>query len=153
MNCQTQRQRQCEPQRKAETGKHISLRQRTDRQKQVNAMDREHQRNLTGIVAESARILREYWKLFLSLSSTLVLPLCFMILAHHLVSGPLIHKIRSDERFIESQEGSSAAEEKHESDLEVDKTPPLLCFVSSLCFGILFALHGCHCILGGLYVH
>mgnify|MGYP000733495454 CR=1 FL=1 len=103
-------------------------------------MDREHQRNLTGIVAESARILREYWKLFLSLSSTLVLPLCFMILAHHLVSGPLIHKIRSDERFIESQEGSSAAEEKHESDLEGEWTRLLLFFASYLLFVLAFSL-------------
>lgn len=102
-------------------------------------MDREQLQHLRGILEESARILRQYGRLFFSLASTLILPLCFMLLGHHLVSSPLAHKIRYNEHFVETHEGTPAAE-RREADLAGEWASLLAFFAGYLLFVLAFSL-------------
>eukprot|EP00250_Pteridium_aquilinum_P027219 c34456_g1_i1 orf=302-1294(-) len=101
-------------------------------------MDREVQ-HVRGIVVESGRILGQYRRLFFSLASTLILPLCFMLLAHHLVSGPLVHKIRHNEHYIEEHPGTPDAE-RREADVAGEWASLLAFFVGYLLFVLAFSL-------------
>lgn len=98
-----------------------------------------HVLDLAGIFRESFRILKSYSKLFASLTSTLILPLCFMLLAHHLVSSPLVHRIRRDESIIARHHGTPAAEQREE-DLDQTWAKLLLFLTAYVIFVLAFSL-------------
>ncbi|MCO5556243.1 hypothetical protein L7F22_009789 [Adiantum nelumboides] len=102
-------------------------------------MDREQYQNFLGVIKESTRILKQHWRLFFSLASTLILPLCFLLLAHHLVSVPLVHKIRHDEEFIEDHPGTSAAEHR-QAHVANEWASLLAFFIAYLLFVLAFSL-------------
>ncbi|KAI5073286.1 hypothetical protein GOP47_0011299 [Adiantum capillus-veneris] len=102
-------------------------------------MEREQLQHLRGILVESARILKQHRRLFFSLASTLILPLCFLLLAHHLVSGPLVHKIRHNEEFIEEHPGTSAAEHR-QAEIAHEWASLLAFFIAYLLFVLAFSL-------------
>lgn len=94
---------------------------------------------LWGILKESGRILSLYRRLFFSLASTLVLPLCFLLLAHHLVSLPLVHKISHDERYIEQHPGTPDAE-RRQANVAGEWVSLLAFFTGYLLFVLAFSL-------------
>jgi len=63
-----------------------------------------------GIIGEAFKILRSCAKLLGALTLTLILPLCFAILGHQLVSEYLLNKIRWNEMFYRVEAGSPAGE-------------------------------------------
>jgi len=65
---------------------------------------------VAGIVGEALKILRSCAKLLGALTLTLILPLCFAILGHHLVFKYLLYKIRWNEMFYQIEAGSPAGE-------------------------------------------
>jgi len=81
---------------------------------QREAMDREPEDlqflGIFGIVGEGFKILRSCAKLLGSLTVTLILPLCFAILGHQLVSEYLLYKIRWNELFYQLETGTPAGE-------------------------------------------
>ncbi|KAJ7520887.1 hypothetical protein O6H91_19G027800 [Diphasiastrum complanatum] len=59
---------------------------------------------VVGIIKESFKILVRYVRLLSALALVLVLPLSFAVLAHTLVSNPLIHKIKYNESELNAEE-------------------------------------------------
>lgn len=100
-----------------------------------------HLLNLAGVFRESSRILKSYTHLFASLASSLILPLCFLLLAHHLVSFPLIHKIHKTQDLInQTHDPSSPVAQHSEEQLEDAWLKLLLFFAAYLLFVLAFSL-------------
>ncbi|KAL3701322.1 hypothetical protein R1sor_019344 [Riccia sorocarpa] len=65
---------------------------------------------VVGVVKEAFKLMRSYGRLLASLTATLVLPLCFVMLAHHLVSDPLFDTLKRQQDKEELMEGTAAGE-------------------------------------------
>ncbi|KAH7291288.1 hypothetical protein KP509_29G010100 [Ceratopteris richardii] len=88
---------------------------------------------------ESAWILSHHGGLLSLLASTLVLPLCFMLLSHTLVSVPLIQRIRQDKEFVQAHSGTDAARDR-QTDLSSEWVYLLIFFTVYLLCVLAFSL-------------
>lgn len=90
---------------------------------------------VVGVITEAFKLMRSYGRLLASLTATLVLPFCFVVLAHHLVSDPLLDKIARQKDVLDAESGTPAGEKlKHQVDGE-----SLGYFVLGVCY-LLFVL-------------
>ncbi|KAL2650373.1 hypothetical protein R1flu_018501 [Riccia fluitans] len=65
---------------------------------------------VVGVVKEAFKLMRSYGRLLASLTATLVLPLCFVMLAHHLVSDPLFDTLKRQQEKEVLVEGTAAGD-------------------------------------------
>ncbi|CAM6105949.1 unnamed protein product [Calypogeia fissa] len=90
---------------------------------------------VVGIITEAFKLMRSYGRLLASLTSTLVLPFCFVVLAHHLISDPLLDKISRQKDVMEAEVGTPAGDKlRHQVDGE-----SVGYFVLAVCY-LLFVL-------------
>ncbi|BBM97838.1 hypothetical protein MPTK1_1g08740 [Marchantia polymorpha subsp. ruderalis] len=78
------------------------------------AMDKEPEEmqylGVVGVIKEAFKLMRSYGRLLASLTATLVLPLCFVMLAHHLLSDPLMDTLKRQQDRVVTMEGTAAGD-------------------------------------------
>lgn len=92
-----------------------------------------------GVIEEAFKLMRSYGRLLASLTTTLVLPFCFVVLAHHLISDPLRHKISRQNDLAEAEAGTVAGE-KLQRQVDGETVGYLILGVVYLIFVLAFSL-------------
>jgi hypothetical protein len=94
---------------------------------------------IVGIIGSAFKILRSCAKLLGSLTLTLILPLCFAILGHQLVSEYLLYKIHWNEMFYQVENGTPAGE-RIMKELTWERTELFIFQAAYLLFVLVFSL-------------